>query len=134
MPRSISFDDLLPPPRHRIPGGHVGLLQRHVDVHARIQMKSFYHVRYQASTAKHPSDKMTADLARRKRMPTGKYCYDYPRPAVTVDVVIVTREDKPRVLLVRRKHEPFAGRWAIPGGFVDEDEPLEDAAQRELFE
>jgi 8-oxo-dGTP diphosphatase len=62
------------------------------------------------------------------------YCYAYPRPAVTVDVVIVTREAKPRVLLIRRKHEPFAGRWAIPGGFVDENEPLEAAAARELLE
>jgi 8-oxo-dGTP diphosphatase len=63
-----------------------------------------------------------------------KYTYDYPRPAVTVDVVIVTRERRPRVLLVRRKHEPFAGMWAIPGGFVDMDEPLEAAARRELRE
>jgi 8-oxo-dGTP diphosphatase len=63
-----------------------------------------------------------------------KYTYDYPRPAVTVDVVIVTREERPRVLLVRRKHDPFAGMWAIPGGFVDMDEGLEDAARRELME
>ena len=63
-----------------------------------------------------------------------KHVYDYPRPAVTVDVVIVTREARPRVLLIRRKHAPFAGKWAIPGGFVDENEPLEDAAQRELSE
>jgi 8-oxo-dGTP diphosphatase len=62
------------------------------------------------------------------------YCYEYPRPAVTVDVVIVTREDRPRVLLIRRKHDPFAGTWAIPGGFVDMDESLEDAARRELRE
>jgi 8-oxo-dGTP diphosphatase len=60
--------------------------------------------------------------------------YDYPRPAVTVDVVIVTREQKPRVLLVKRRHEPFAGCWSIPGGFVDEGESLEDAARRELLE
>ena len=51
-----------------------------------------------------------------------KFCYQYPRPAVTVDVVIVTREVKPRVLLIRRKHDPFLGQWAIPGGFVDMDE------------
>lgn len=63
-----------------------------------------------------------------------KYTYDYPRPAVTVDVVIVTREQQPRVLLIRRKHDPFAGRWAIPGGFVDMEEDLEDAARRELRE
>ena len=63
-----------------------------------------------------------------------KYTYDYPRPAVTVDVVIVTRERTPRVLLIRRKAEPFAGRWALPGGFVDQDERLIDAARRELKE
>jgi 8-oxo-dGTP diphosphatase len=63
-----------------------------------------------------------------------RFCYEYPRPAVTVDIVVVTRERKPRVLLIRRKNEPFAGMWAIPGGFVDMDEPLEDAARRELVE
>lgn len=62
------------------------------------------------------------------------YCYEYPRPAVTVDVAIVSREPQPRVLLIRRKHAPFAGMWAIPGGFVDMDEDLEDAARRELQE
>jgi 8-oxo-dGTP diphosphatase len=62
------------------------------------------------------------------------FCYPYPRPAVTVDVVVVTRESKRRVLLIRRKHKPFAGKWAIPGGFVDMDEPLEVAARRELLE
>jgi 8-oxo-dGTP diphosphatase len=65
---------------------------------------------------------------------TKKYTYDYPRPMVTVDVVIVTTDAKPRVLLIRRKNEPFAGRWAIPGGFVDMDESLEAAARRELRE
>jgi 8-oxo-dGTP diphosphatase len=63
-----------------------------------------------------------------------RYTYDYPRPAVTVDIVVVSRERRPRVLLVRRKHDPFAGRWAIPGGFVDEGEALEAAARRELRE
>jgi 8-oxo-dGTP diphosphatase len=63
-----------------------------------------------------------------------KYAYDYPRPAVTVDIVIVTREAKRRVLLIRRKHAPYEGKWALPGGFVDMDEPLEAAARRELYE
>src|SRR5713101_1741617 len=63
-----------------------------------------------------------------------KYAYDYPRPMVTVDTVLVTREPEPRVLLIRRKHDPFAGMWAIPGGFVDMDEALESAAARELQE
>ena len=73
-------------------------------------------------------------LAREKAMPPGKYVYEYPRPAVAVDVVIVTREARPRVLLIRRKHEPFKGCWAIPGGFVEIDESLDAAARRELFE
>jgi 8-oxo-dGTP diphosphatase len=67
-------------------------------------------------------------------MPPGKYAYEYPRPAVAVDVVIVTREARPRVLLIRRKHEPFKDSWAIPGGFVEMDESLDAAARRELFE
>ena len=62
------------------------------------------------------------------------FCYDYPRPEVTVDAVIVTLEKRPRVLLIRRKHAPFAGMWAIPGGFVNMDEPLETATRRELLE
>jgi 8-oxo-dGTP diphosphatase len=66
--------------------------------------------------------------------PRKKYTYDYPRPAVTVDVVVLTRGDNPRVLLIRRKHDPFAGKWALPGGFVEIDEPLEAAARRELEE
>jgi len=63
-----------------------------------------------------------------------KYCYDYARPAVTVDIVVVTREKRLRVLLIRRKHEPFAGCWALPGGFVDKGETLVQAARRELHE
>ena len=45
-------------------------------------------------------------------MPRGKFTYDYPRPAVTVDIVIVTRDRARRVLLIQRKHDPFAGAWA----------------------
>jgi 8-oxo-dGTP diphosphatase len=64
----------------------------------------------------------------------GQFAYDYPRPALTVDLAITTREARPRVLLIRRKREPFAGSWAMPGGFVDENERLADAARRELEE
>jgi 8-oxo-dGTP diphosphatase len=63
-----------------------------------------------------------------------KFSYDYPRPALTVDLVVATREPRPRVLLIRRKHDPHAGRWALPGGFVDENEPLAAAAKRETLE
>lgn len=63
------------------------------------------------------------------------YCYDYPRPSVTVDIILFTfHEDQLKVLLVRRDHEPFAHHWALPGGFVNIDEDLEDAARRELSE
>jgi 8-oxo-dGTP diphosphatase len=57
------------------------------------------------------------------------------RPSVTVDIVVVIRlNGRIKVLLVKRKNPPFAGCWAIPGGFVEPNEPLETAAQRELCE
>ncbi len=60
---------------------------------------------------------------------------DYPRPSVTVDVIVCTRrDDDQQVLLIRRKNPPSEGMWAIPGGFLDMDESLEDAARRELDE
>lgn len=66
---------------------------------------------------------------------SGRYCYDFPRPSVTVDVVALTmRSARLHVLLIRRAGPPFAGQWALPGGFVDMDEEIEDAAQREFHE
>jgi 8-oxo-dGTP diphosphatase len=63
------------------------------------------------------------------------YTYEHPRPAVTVDLVIFTiAEHDLKVLLVRRAQEPFKGKWALPGGFVEMDESLEKAAARELEE
>ncbi len=67
---------------------------------------------------------------------------DYPRPSVTVDLVVLSVVDgELRVLLVRRAGHPFKGAWALPGGFVrvgdahrDQGEGLEDAAARELEE
>ncbi len=64
-----------------------------------------------------------------------QYCYDYPRPAVAVDLVVFQYcQGGLQVLLIERAREPFAGRWALPGGFVDIEEPLEVAAGRELQE
>lgn len=65
------------------------------------------------------------------------YAYAYPRPSVTVDVAVLAkeaREKQAKLLLIKRKREPYQGAWALPGGFVDEMEPLEDAAKRELQE
>ncbi|MFO0910563.1 MAG: NUDIX hydrolase [Isosphaeraceae bacterium] len=65
----------------------------------------------------------------------GPYCYEYPRPAVTVDLVVFSDSGAMlRILLIRRKHEPFTGKWALPGGFLDLDETAEHAARRELQE
>jgi 8-oxo-dGTP diphosphatase len=59
----------------------------------------------------------------------------YDRPSVTVDVVIFTLQNSElHVLLVQRKNWPFEGRWALPGGFVNMDESLDQAARRELEE
>src|SRR5690349_1626854 len=59
----------------------------------------------------------------------------YERPSVTVDVVMMSlRQRDLQVLLVKRGSWPFEGMWAIPGGFVNIDESLEDAAKRELHE
>lgn len=64
-----------------------------------------------------------------------KCCYDYPRPAVTVDAALLVNESGQwYVLLIRRKNDPFAGAWALPGGFVDENESVEEAMQREMME
>lgn len=63
------------------------------------------------------------------------YCYDYPHPAVTVDMVLFTvRDGQLQLLLIRRGAEPHRGKWALPGGFVEMDEGLEQAARRELEE
>lgn len=64
-----------------------------------------------------------------------RYCYEYPRPMVTADCVVVrTRAGAREVLLIRRGKAPMKGRWALPGGFVEETESLEKAALRELRE
>ena len=65
----------------------------------------------------------------------GKYIYDWPRPMVAVDAIVFGFfKNKAKLLLVQRKNEPFKGKWAIPGGFLEIDEELKDAAARELTE
>ena len=59
----------------------------------------------------------------------------YPHPAVAVDIVVFTLiEGRLHLLLIKRKGEPFAGSWALPGGFLQMNETVEQAAQRELKE
>ena len=68
-----------------------------------------------------------------------KRTYEWPRPAVTVDIVLYTvagalNDLRLQVLLVERGLTPFRGAWALPGGFVHENEDLHAAALRELAE
>jgi 8-oxo-dGTP diphosphatase len=68
-----------------------------------------------------------------------KWSYDYPRPALTVDIVLFTVAGalidlRLQVLLIERNESPFRGAWALPGGFVRQDEDLPAAARRELTE
>lgn len=68
-------------------------------------------------------------------MSKGRYTYDYPRPALTVDCVVFgIDEDALKVLLIQRQLEPFQHCWALPGGFVRMDETTDEAALRELTE
>lgn len=62
------------------------------------------------------------------------YTYKYPRPAVTADCIVITKETEPKVLLIQRGNEPYKGCWAFPGGFMDMDETTEECAIRELEE
>lgn len=65
----------------------------------------------------------------------GKYCYKWPRPMVAADAAVFSfLGENVQLLLVKRRNEPFRGQWALPGGFVDIDEELEDAVARELEE
>ena len=72
----------------------------------------------------------------------GTYTYDYPRPAVTADAAVFAFSGGAggapgggwELLLVERRNEPFRGRWALPGGFLEMDETAEACARRELRE
>lgn len=75
-------------------------------------------------------------MSRKKR-----YCYEYPRPALAVDMVVLTVVDLDlKLLIIERGEPPFEGSWALPGGFVrvsdegDQGEDLDAAAARELHE
>ena len=64
-------------------------------------------------------------------MPT----YTYPRPMLTVDIAVFQQcGAQVQVLLIQRRQDPCAGSWALPGGFVNMDETLEQSAVRELEE
>jgi 8-oxo-dGTP diphosphatase len=63
------------------------------------------------------------------------HTYQYPRPALTIDIVLFKKvQELYRVLLIKRGQEPFARKYALPGGFLDISETLEEAAVRELRE
>lgn len=65
----------------------------------------------------------------------GKYIYEYPRPAVTTDCVIFGfDEGELKVLLIERGIEPFKGKWALPGGFIEMDEDADRCAHRKLVQ
>jgi 8-oxo-dGTP diphosphatase len=74
------------------------------------------------------------DIGNKSRRKDMTYTYKYPRPAVTADCIVITREAEPKVLLIQRGGEPFKGAWAFPGGFMDMDETTEQCAIRELEE
>lgn len=63
------------------------------------------------------------------------YTYKYPRPALTVDAIVLRKhQNNWQILLIERGIEPYKGKWALPGGFVNMDELLENACVRELHE
>ena len=63
------------------------------------------------------------------------YCYRYPHPAVTVDCIIFAiHENDLKVLLIQRGADPYKNHWALPGGFVEINESVDVAAERELAE
>ena len=65
----------------------------------------------------------------------GEYVYQWPRPMVTVDMVVfAVAAGGSKVLLIQRRNEPYRGKWALPGGFVEMEEELQTAAARELAE
>lgn len=65
----------------------------------------------------------------------GTYIYEWPRPMVTVDAAVFRYSPAGwEILLIQRGRNPFQGKWALPGGFLELDEELEAGAARELKE
>ncbi len=62
------------------------------------------------------------------------YTYDYPRSAVTADIAVLRLDEVPEILLIQRLDPPFKDMWALPGGFMEMEETLEETARRELME
>ncbi len=65
------------------------------------------------------------------------YTYKYPRMLITVDALVFLKDSSlqlSKILLIQRKNDPYKGCFALPGGFVEMDERLKDAAARELME
>ncbi len=65
-----------------------------------------------------------------------KFEYEFPRASITVDIVVFKYDENMRehVLLIRRGCEPYKGKYALPGGFMNMDETLQQTAARELLE
>ncbi|MBQ9674057.1 MAG: NUDIX hydrolase [Ruminococcus sp.] len=60
---------------------------------------------------------------------------DYPRPSVTADIVLLSKnDDKYSVLLIKRGGHPYLDHWALPGGFAEKNETIHETAKRELIE
>jgi 8-oxo-dGTP diphosphatase len=68
-------------------------------------------------------------------MDHGRYCYDYPRPAVSADIVVFGFDGQNlKMLLITRGQEPYKDNWALPGGLLEINETIEGCALRELYE
>ena len=93
---------------------------------------SLYAVEHDLFEKRHQSSAIWAFRTKKKawQMP---FTYDYPRPAVSADVLVLDR-DSNSILLIQRKKDPFALSWALPGGFMEMDESADVGAIRELKE
>ena len=74
-------------------------------------------------------------LASSRRSSAVPYTYEWPRPGLTTDVALFhIGPAQVELLLIQRKNDPYQGLWALPGGFLEEGEVLDDCARRELKE